>query len=278
MARARFSGKGVIVTGGSSGLGRALAERLAADHARVALVARNPARLERARAEILAAVPQATVLTAALDVAETDTLDDEFVRLADELGGIDILINSAGILREGYFEQLSVDAFREVIEINYFGLLRCVKAALPHIQARRGRIVNIASLGGLSGTFGYTAYNSSKFAVVGLSEALRYELAPQGVSVHLVCPPEFESPMVDALDRTRTPENRAHTLTIPKYDIDTIARDTLRGVGRGSFLIVPGSRARLAAGLVRHLPGVSRSLSDARVRRVYRGPPQPPQN
>ena len=267
-----FTGQRVVITGGSSGLGLVLGRRLAADGARVALVARDPDRLERARASIAAAFPSATVLAAHGDVVDATVLPGAIAALAAELGGIDILINSAGILREGYFEHCPEAMFREVMEINYFGVLNATRSALPHLKRAHGKLVNIASIGGLAGVFGYTAYNASKFAVVGLTEALRYELTPQGVSVHLVCPPEFDSPMVAALDASRTPENRAHTLTIPKHTVETIAGRTLRGVARGQFLTVPGSRARVAVAFMRHLPGATRALGDARVRRVYQGP------
>ncbi len=270
MSRADFAGRGVVVTGGSSGLGRALAERLAGGGARVALVARNRERLEQARAEIAAGAPTASVICAPLDVGSADGLAEAFDDLAARLDGIDVLINSAGIMREGYFETLPDAAFREAIDVNLFGLVRCTRAALPHLRRMHGRVVNIASAGGLIGVFGYTAYTASKFAVVGFSESLRYELARQDVSVHVVCPPEFQTPMIDALDDSRTPENRAHTLMIPKHDVGRVADETLRGVARGRFMIVPGPRTRLAVGAVRHLPGMGRRLGDLVVARAAR--------
>jgi 3-dehydrosphinganine reductase len=270
--RTDLGGKRVVVTGGSSGLGLELATRLAADGARIALIARDEDRLEQARERILDSVPDAVLLTASVDVIDDAALAGAFARLANELGGIDVLINSAGILREGHFELCPGSMFREVMDINYFGVLSCTRAALPHLKEARGKLVNVASIGGLAGVFGYTAYNASKFAVVGLTEALYYELTPQGVSVHLICPPEFDSAMVAAMNESRTAENRAHTLTIPKHDVEAIARDSLAGIARGRFLTVPGRRARLAVALMRHLPRLTRTLGTVRVRAVYRGP------
>ncbi len=265
-------GTRVIVTGGSSGLGLQLATRLAVDGASVALVARDRDRLERARERILASVPSALVVTASVDVIDDAAVATAFAWLAGELGGIDMLINAAGILREGYFELCPESMFREVMDVNYFGVLNCTRAALPHLKKARGKLVNVASIGGLAGVFGYAAYNASKFAIVGLSEALYYELEPQEISVHLICPSEFDSAMVAGIDASRTPENRAHTLTIPKHDVDTIACGSLAGIAHGRFLTVPGRRARLAVALMRHLPGLTRRLGAARVRAVYRGP------
>jgi 3-dehydrosphinganine reductase len=206
------------------------------------------------------------------DVADEARMTHLMADIARSDGGLDMLINSAGILREGYFEMLPMSTFREVMETNFFGLVSATRAALPYLKACRGRLVNIASLGGLGGVFGYTAYCSSKHALVGLTESLRYELHPQGVTVHLVCPAEFDSPMVDELDTYRTPENRAHVLTVPKTSVDTIVKGTLDGIRAGRFLIVPGGFARGAAFGLRHFPGLFRASADRTLKKVYRGP------
>jgi 3-dehydrosphinganine reductase len=263
----------ILVTGGSSGLGLALATALAARGDTVALLARDAQKLQQAAAGIRTANPHAAVFTSATDVQDTASLRTAVAELAQQMGGIDVLVNSAGILREGYFETLPDSAHHEVMAINYFGTLNAIRATLPHLKrSMNPRIVNIASVAGLTGVFGYTAYCAAKHALVGLSEALRYELAPQGITVQLVCPGEFDSPMVDALDRTRTPENREHTLTIPKAGVDVIVRGVLHGMGGTGFLIVPGALARLSVFGLRHFPGVSRAVGDSRVRKVYIGP------
>ena len=264
-----------LITGGSSGLGLALAKALVARGDTVALLARDEARLEQAAAMLRAATPGARVFLLASDVQDAELLAVGCDALANSLGGIDVLVNSAGILKEGYFETLPADAHRDVMAINYFGTLNAIRAALPHLKkSAQPRIVNIASVAGLAGVFGYSAYCASKHALVGLSEALRYEFAPQGITLQLVCPGEFDSPMVDALDRTRTPENREHTLTIPKVGVDVIVDAVLRGLDSKDFLIVPGTLAKLSVAGLRHFPGISRAVGDARVRKVYVGPNQ----
>jgi 3-dehydrosphinganine reductase len=261
-----FKGKNVVITGGSSGLGLAIAKELAAKGAVITLIARNREKLEAAKAEIEKTGGKAYVFSS--DVSKIESIIETFKKIVSEVGPPDILINSAGILREGYFDKLSLETFREVIETNYFGVLNSIKAALPFIIRQKGRIVNIASVGGLMGVFGYTTYCSSKFALVGLSESLRYEMKPLGVKVHLVCPSEFASPMTEYLNDTRTPENKAHTLTIPKYDIDTMVRDTIRGIEKEKFLIVPGMLCRLTVMGARHFPAITRLVSDLIIRRV----------
>lgn len=262
-----FKGKNIVVTGGSSGLGLALAKRFAAEGAVVVLIARDREKLEVAQKGIIRAGGKAHFFPA--DVTNMESMTHTFNAIAAEIGSPDMLVNSAGVLKEGYFDRLSLKTFREVIETNYFGVLHAIKAALPFLIQRKGRIVNISSVAGLMGVFGYTAYCSSKFALTGLTESLRYEMKPLGVKVHLVCPSEFISAMTINLNETRTPENKAHTLTIPQYDVDTMVRDTMDGIKKGRFLIVPGLLCRLTVWSALHFPAITRMVSDFRIGRVF---------
>jgi len=262
----------IVITGGSSGLGLALAEALSARGARLAIVARDQGRLADAGVKIRAARPDAVVRTYSLDVTASADLAAGFSRIASDLGGIDVLVNSAGILREGYFDDSDEQDFRAVMDVNCFGALAAIRAALPHLERSRGRIMNVASIAALTGVFGYTAYCASKHALLGASDALRAELAPRGIRVQVACPGEFESPMVDAIDQTRTPENRAHTLALPRTPVPEIVRDVIRGLEGSDFLIVPGRQARFFAFGIRHFPGMSRRVGDGKVKAAYVGP------
>ena len=262
----------VIITGGSSGLGLAVAKRLVIQAPVLVLIGRNRQRLELACNEVSALNANATVLGRAVDVTAQESVTELFTELKETYGRVDLLINSAGILKEGYFETLSMDIFRRVMEINFFGILNMIKTFLPLIRQAKGRIINISSVAGLQGVFGYSAYCSAKYALNGFTEALHYEMKPQGISVQLVCPSEFSSPMVKALNSTRTPENRRHTLTIPEYDIDTIVREVVKGLGNNKFMVVPGFRTRFFSGLVKFFPGISRAFNDRRIKAVYTGP------
>ncbi|MBO0854364.1 MAG: SDR family oxidoreductase [Nocardia sp.] len=264
-------GRHIVITGGSSGLGLEIAHQLAPRGVRLTLVARNTAKLDAARAEIGDKHPGALVETLSVDVSDQAALDAAFSELA-AAGPIDVLVNSAGILREGYFEDLTDDDFRAVMDVNLFGTINAARAVLPHLKASRGQVVNIASVAGLTGVFGYTPYCASKHALVGFTDALRYELEPQGVSVVLVCPGEFDSPMVDALDRTRTPENREHTLTIPKLSVDAIAKATIKGIDRDDRVVVPGVVTQAVVAANRLLPAVAGAVGRRAVKKVYQGP------
>lgn len=261
----------VLITGGSSGLGLALAESLLLRGDTVLLLARDAAKLDAASQMLRAKIPDARVATLATDISAPSVTSD-LTDAIGAMGGLDLLINSAGILREGYAEDLTEQDYRQTMETNFFGTVRVIRALLPELRrSGHGHIVNVASVAALTGVFGYTAYCSSKFALLGFSEALRAELNPQGIRVQVVCPPEFDSPMVDALDQTRTPENQAHTLTIPKMSVEAVAQALVSGLERAEFLVIPGAQTRLMALGMRHFPGISRWIADRRIRSVYRG-------
>jgi 3-dehydrosphinganine reductase len=264
----------IVITGGSSGLGKALAGRFARRGASLALIARDPVKLEKARGEIIAlCLPGRRVEVFPCDVADHAATVKTFDAIASIMGAPDMLVNSAGILKEGYFETLSPGVFRQVMDINYFGALHCTMAVIGHFRSKgKGTIVNIASLGGRMASFGYAAYCSSKFALVGLTETLRCELTPRNVRVHLVCPGEFDSPMVEELNTYRTVENRVLTQTVPVLSLDRVADEAIAGIEKGRYLIIPGIAGRILDALSRWFPAASRAIVDRRIRTVYRGP------
>ena len=270
-----FQNKVVIITGGSSGVGKELGLRLAHRGAHLALLAREKAKLHAVKEQLSASAAGRKIEAYSCDVSSFDAVQETFSRAAKDLGPPDILINSAGILRESYFERQSLDTFRETMAINYFGTLHCIKAVLPFFkQKREGRIVNIASTAGLIGVFGYAAYCSSKYALVGLTEALRSEFKPQHIRFHLVCPPEFESPMVDDLNTYRTLENKTVVQTIPVLSVAAVAAAIIQGMEKDRYLIIPGAMTKMVTTFNRLFPFLGRLIVDAQIKRVYRGPDQ----
>jgi 3-dehydrosphinganine reductase len=155
------------------------------------------------------------------------------------------------------------------MDVNFFGTLHCIQAALPGFEARgAGWIVNISSMAGLSTGYGYSAYCASKHAVMGLSGALRQELKLLGIRVQVVCPGEFESPMVDALNQDRSAENRAVTHTLPVMSLDAVADEVLDGMQKGTYCIVPSAALRAFERLNRVAPGLTRAVTDWRLARL----------
>ncbi len=269
-----FADKNIIITGGSSGVGRVLANRLARRGAHIALIARDAARLETVKSELWSAVdPEQRIAAFPCDITDAVLVEKTVGRIARDFGEPHILINSAGILREGYFENQGLDIFREIMDINFFGTLHCIRAILPHFkQTGGGRIVNLASVAGQMGVFGYSAYCASKHAVIGLTATLRAEFQPQNIAFHLVCPPEFESPMVDAVNVGRTPENKMLAHTIPVMKPEAVADAVIRGIEQNRYEIVPGFVTRVLTGMDRHFPAMGRAIVDFKIKKHYQGP------
>lgn len=269
-----FANQTIIITGGSSGVGKALAKRLVAAGADVAIVARDQVKLDQAANELQGSNAQNRRIQGfACDVSDAGAVGEATAEIVEAFGRPHVLINSAGVLREGYFEDQGLELFRETMDINFYGTLHGIRAVLPHFkEAGGGRIVNIASVAGMMGVFGYAAYCASKHAVVGMTAALRSELAPQNIRMHLVCPPEFESPMVDAVNENRTPENEKLAHTIPVMGVDAVADAIMKGLEKDRYEIVPGVMTRAVTKLDRWLPGISRAVGDFQVRGCYCGP------
>jgi 3-dehydrosphinganine reductase len=231
----------VLITGGSSGIGLALARQCAAQGARLSLLARDHTRLAAARTELLAASPGASVFTTSVDVALAADLTAALTAAEQTHGAVDILIASAGIARPGYFEDVPVAIFERAMAVNYFGTLYALKTLIPAMRARRhGAVVLISSGAGLHGFFGYTSYSPTKFALRGLAEALRAELKDSGVGITIVYPPDTDTPQLAEENLTKPIETKAITAGGGLWSADAVAALTLAGLARGRFSITPG--------------------------------------
>jgi meso-butanediol dehydrogenase / (S,S)-butanediol dehydrogenase / diacetyl reductase len=181
----------VLVTGAASGIGRATAIRFAADGAHVTIGDRNAAGLAETAA--MMAVPPVVQVYDALDPAACRDLVAVAAR-----DGLDVVCNIAGVLKWGRSEAFSVADFDTVMRVNTTSVFAIAQAAIPHLIASRGAIVNTASAAGLVGIAYSAAYAASKHAVVGLTKSLAIEFAAQGVRVNAVCPGQVNTPMTQA--------------------------------------------------------------------------------
>jgi uncharacterized protein len=184
---AYWQGKAAIVTGGSSGLGLAIAESLVREGANVAIVARSSDRLEAA-ATALRTGGKGDVLPIAADITRAEDVQRVISTTVARLGKLDVLVNCAGSSARGDVLSTSTDDFRQLMELNFLALVECTRAALPHLLKTRGHIVNIGSLASKSASRYMGGYAASKFAVAAYSQQLRLELSEQGLHVLLVCP------------------------------------------------------------------------------------------
>jgi 3-dehydrosphinganine reductase len=247
----QLSNQHVFITGGSSGIGLALARQAAAAGSRLSLVGRDSAKLAAAARDVRAAVPGVSeIVTVPADVSVESAVLAALHTAEAVHGPVDILITSAGVARPGYFEEIPVSVFERTMAVNYFGTLYAIKAVVPGMRARgRGAVVLISSGAGLVGLFGYTPYAPSKFALRGLAEALRGELKPAGVAVTIVYPPDTDTPQLAEENLTKPPETKALTAGGGLWTADAVARVTLDAVRRGRFAVAPGVQLTILAWL-----------------------------
>lgn len=196
LVRRRFrqrslDGQVVLITGASRGLGLALAEAFGKRGAKLAIVARDPWELDRARLLLSerGAAAESEVLVIPADLRKREEAEQAVARATEHFGRVDVLVNNAGVITVGPVENQTAQDFRDVMESNFFTGVHCALAVAPQMLARRrGTIVNIASIGGKMAVPHLLPYTASKFAVVGFSEGLHAELRQKGVHVLTVCP------------------------------------------------------------------------------------------
>jgi 3-dehydrosphinganine reductase len=258
-----------VVTGGSSGIGRALVDRLARRGGRVSVVALDDEDLERVASDHAHREGAVTVHAADVgDEAQVRAAIDEAVAAH---GPCDLLITSAGITRPGRFLELPDGEFEREMSVNYFGTLHAIRAVAPSMMNRHtGTIVAISSAAGLLGVYGYSAYGASKYAVRGLCDVLRTEMKPHGVHVACTFPTDVDTPMFAGEQAYLPEETRAISGSITPISPEKVAGAVLRGVERRSVYIFADPSTRALDALVRIAPGTTRWWLDRKVARSRR--------
>jgi len=253
-----FKNKHVLITGGSSGIGYAAAQKLVGWGATVTLLARRQAELDAAKAKLGERCHVVSV-----DVSKLEQVREKVgAHLAAHPA--DMLINNAGVVMPGRFLELKDDEFRWMMDINYFGTVNMCRVVLPHLVARGGgQVLNVSSMAGVIGIYGYTAYAASKFALVGFSEALRAEMWPHGITVSVCYPPDTETPQLAFENQYKPAETKAIAGNVKTMSADAVAQAMLDGMAAKQFTIIPGMDGKVSALAQRWVPGVVRMVCDA---------------
>ncbi len=243
-----YAGKLAIITGGSSGIGLAIARQIVKNQGDVVILARRQEMLDQATSEIekIRVTPQQKILSLQADVTSFDSLEESLKELCIKYGTPDIVINSAGVAHPGNFSNLSIDVFHWMMDVNYFGTVNVLKILVPPMQKRRsGSIVNISSVAGFIGVYGYTAYGASKYAVAGFSDALRSELTPYNVKVSVVFPPDTDTPQLEYEKQFKPFITKEIAGSAKLMSADIVAAEILKAVAKGKYIILPGSEGKL---------------------------------
>lgn len=258
-----FRGKHVLVTGGSSGIGFATAQKLVGFGAEVSLLARRAEQLEEARAR-LGGKPHILPV----DVADLEAVRTK-VGAHIQAHPADMLINNAGVVMPGRFLELKDEEFRWMMDINYFGTVHMCRTVLPQLVARGGgHLLNVSSMAGVIGIYGYTAYAASKFAICGLSEAIRGEMWPHKIRVSVCYPPDTDTPQLAFENQYKPKETKAIAGNVKMMPADAVADAILGGMAAGSFEIVPGLDSKVSVLAQRWVPGVVRMVCDSSQRKA----------
>jgi 3-dehydrosphinganine reductase len=244
-----YQGRLALVTGGSSGIGLALARLLAGEGANVWLVARHMDKLQAACGSLATSTGQKHGVYAA-DVTEPDQVRAAIEHVKRQAGVPDLLINCAGASHPGYIQEIPIEVFHEMMDLNYFGTLYTVKSLLPDLLERgSGHIVNVSSMAGFMSVFGYSAYGPSKYAVRALSDVLRLETQPLGIRVSVVFPPDTDTPGMVNENKTK-PFETTEAFSSKLESAEAVAKAILSGMKRGQYVILPGFEAGLYYRLV----------------------------
>jgi short-subunit dehydrogenase len=260
-----LTGRRVVLTGASSGIGRALAGELARHGAHLILAARSADKLDELARSLWA--PGGSAFAVPADVTVPEDRERLIATAVEKLGGIDVLINNAGVASWGHFANSDEVVMREVMEVNFFAPCELIRLAIPHLT--RGVapvIVNVSSMCGRRGMPAWPEYSASKFALSGISEALRGEMARFGIGVVLAVPGLAKTDLRGHMLRN---EGKA------KIDFDAgmppeqVAAKIVRGIRKGKSEVVIGSDAKWMLRMHRWFPRLLDRLICRKVKRIY---------
>jgi 3-dehydrosphinganine reductase len=268
----KFNQKNVVITGGSTGIGLAIAKEFARQGSRLFLIARDHSKLQDAQTLLKKDFGASTVEIFALDVADANAVRAAMTDIGTKFGGIDVLVNNAGILRCGRFTDQSDEDLAYSLQVNYLGAANVIRAAWPYLeQAGNGQIGIVSSVAGYVGLIGYGSYSPSKFALTGLAEVLRMEGSDKGIKVTIVYPADTETPQLEYERAHTLPETMALSKNASIFKPEQIAAKLVAGMEKGKFDVYCNFESRLIRSLRAIWPGMFFSSVDGIVAKSRKG-------
>lgn len=228
----------VIITGGSSGIGYAIACELLKHGAHLALIGRSVNKLEEATTHLRPFAGKETRIEIfPCDVSVDMQVQQTVTQIHQQMGAIDVVINNAGIMRCGRFTEMQVEDFEEAWNTNYLGSLYMSRAVWPYLKQHKGKLSFVCSVAGYLGLIGYTAYSPTKFAISGLADALRMEGKQEGVAVSIMYPADVNTPLLAYERQHALPETKALNRNIRVKEPDEVAAMYVKALQRGDYEI-----------------------------------------
>jgi short-subunit dehydrogenase len=183
-------------------------------------------------------------------------------------GSPDVIINSAGISHPGYFEEIPYETFDELMKIDFYGVLNMCRSFIAMMKTKGGHIVNISSIAGFLGVFGYTGYSAAKFAVLGFSQALRSEMKKYNIIISVLCPPDTDTPMLEWEDKIKPKETRAVAGAASVMSPDDVAKIMIDGMVKKKFIIVTGFTGKFVLYASRLAPSLVEWIMDRQIKKA----------
>jgi 3-dehydrosphinganine reductase len=273
-----FRNKCVLLTGGNQGIGLGAARLLRKSGAHLILVARSQEKLASAQEELSPIGANGAGLhTLSLDITDREATAAAVESLPGDRP-VDVLINNAGYAIPGYFQDLPLSMYDEMMSTNFMGAMHLTKLLVPSMMERgSGHVTFVSSLVGLMGIFGYTAYAPSKFALRGFAEALRCEVKPYGVAVSVCYPPDTDTPGYIEENKHKPHETRALEGNAKALSPDEVADKLLQGMAAGKFHILCNGSSWFADFMHRLFPWMVRSVFDSDIKKAQtKGPGRHP--
>ncbi|HEQ71304.1 MAG TPA: SDR family NAD(P)-dependent oxidoreductase [Spirochaetia bacterium] len=265
-----YAGKLAFITGGSEGIGWALAAEFVRRGASVVVFSRSEAKLKDAckSLEPVKVAADQKIGYFPLDVSKEKDVAAVLKKAVDTYGVPDVFVNNAGRSLPQHFEKISSAQFDETMRINVYSIWYTLAFMLPLMKKKGGQVLNVSSMSGHMGVFGMSDYTASKFAIIGLSEAVRSEYLKYNITFSVLCPPDTDTPGFEEENKHKPEVTKAVLGNSKPLSAETVARVCLKGMRKGKFIIIPGAVAKLGYFVKRHWPWLLMSFFDSDVRKA----------
>jgi len=270
--RQPLKNKTAVVCGGSKGIGKETAKEIVLLGGSVCVIARHMESLEVAAREMQDLVREDSQFVEVItcDATDLERLEPPMTEFVDRHGVPDYLINVVGYAYPQYVQELTLEDYRKCMEVNYYGQLIPTLILLPYFMAaRKGHIANVSSMMGYFGIMGYAAYAPTKFAIVGLTEALRHELKPYNISFSVLYPPDTDTPGFEVENRTKPRECALMSANVKLLSAQEVAEAFVEGIIKRRYAILSGE-AGFVWRVKRHFPWLVRWITDSQHRQARR--------